>query len=241
MVSRDVPTPADMANMDMIAAALDPNAIRRAIWQYGFGLDFPGGKCPPIPMRAGKEAWKLDLKAADSVSLGLAWIQIGEKETARMRLFLLKQAEETKKEDKMPFINPTKSMDPGIYPAKIATIEEVEGTYEGKKTHSLLFTFAILDQAGGPTEEEMRGYCGYAWSKGSRLYEWAPIIMGKRLDVSQPFDYDRLLNRKVDIGVEMNKAGTWPQIVAVYGYQTMSKAKPETDDDDDEAKAEAPF
>lgn len=236
MESRDVPTPADMANMDMIAAVLDPNAIRRALWQYGFGLDFPGGKCPPIPMRAGKEAWKLDLKAADPLSLGLAWIQIQEKETTRMRLFLLQQAEEAKKEDKMPFINPTKSLDVGIYPAKISEIEEVEGTYEGKATKSLLFTFTVLDQAGAPTEDEIRGYTGYSWGAKSKLYDWAPVILGKRLDPAQPFDYDRLRNRKCDIGVENNAAGTNTKVAKIYGYQTMSKQAAETDED-----ADAPF
>lgn len=238
MESRDVPTSADMANMDMIAAVLDPNAIRRAIWQYGFGLDFPGGKCPPIPMRAGREAWKLDLTKADPVSLGLAWIQIQETETARMRLFLLQQAEEAKKEDKMPFINPTKSLDVGIYPAKITSIEVVDGNYEGKATKSLLFTFAILDEKGVETEDEIRGYCGWAWGGMAKLYKWAPIILNRKLDGTVPFDYDRLLNRKLDIGVESNKAGTSTKVAEVYSYQTMSKVKPESDDD---AEADAPF
>ena len=136
----------------------------------------------------------------------------------------------------MAVLQPTKSLDAGVYPAIITTIEEVTSTFDGKETQQLKVQFVVLNDDLQKTTGEIRGYCSAKWGNKCKLADWAKVILGKKCpSTDQPFDYDMLLNRKCDIQVDevMNKTGNLvSKITKLYPFKSMSNRPVEVDEDD---------
>ena len=236
-------------------AQSDPDGARTALLAYGAEIGYPNGRLGMVFFELmGKESWERTLGLAHPAMLGLAWGALDEgrvpkswreldptlapggvTETERAP----KSAQNEKGNENVAVLQPTKSLEAGIYPAVITSIEEVTSTFDGKETQQLKIQFVVLNEDLQKTTEEIRGYTSAKWGNKCKLADWAKSILGKKCPgTDQPFDYDLLLNRKSDIQVEdvLNKTGNLvAKITKVYPFKSMSARFIEEENEEEEA------
>jgi hypothetical protein len=220
------------------SAISDPEGVRRALWRYGEQAGWPAGSISPIPCGEGIDAWRHALVAYPPVWLGQAWERIERQQRTAVKY---KRPEggmpqsQVKGPNDMPVIQPSTGgsmLDPGFYRATISEIVEKESTFDGKVTQQFQFQFVVLDGDSEKTDLEIRGWCSQKWHEKAKLYEWSKAILGRKCPAAtDPFDTDKLLNKKVDIEVVPNPKPDRPdatKIAKLYPFGSMTK---EEDDD----------
>ena len=223
--------------MDTIAsqAIADPNGVRRALWDYGAIIGYPAGKLGMLYLeRSGKPEWLQKLLTTHPALLGLAWqaatdgrVPDGWDDTIA--------PESAEKGKEMPVLQPSVSLEPGVYGAVVSSIEEIMSKFEDREVPQLQFQFVVLDADMKRTDQEIRGFTSAKWGNRCKLTEWAKIILGKKCPgPNEPFDTDMLLNRKCDIVVEevqTRAGGTRSAITSLYPYKTVSARQEEAEEE----------
>jgi hypothetical protein len=100
-------------------------------------------------------------------------------------------------------------LDTGIYRARVNSIEADEGQFGPQ----VKFEFEILDEPYA--DRTLVGWCSAKFSVRTKLFKWTRGILGRRIQVDERFDSDKLVGRecrlsvtikiRADDGTEFNK------------------------------------
>ena len=223
-------------------AQLDPAGARLALLDYGALVGYPSGRLGMLFFaHEGKETWTQTLSQAHPAILGLGWAALEDGRVPRHwnDETAAKSAEKEKGKENMPVLDPTKTLEPGAYPAIVTEVEQVTSKFEDREVEQIRLQFVVLDDNLQKTDEEIRGYCSAKWGNRCKLTEWAKNILGKKCPSStDPFDTDLLKNRKCDILVEevKTKQGMLTsKVTGVYPFKTVSTRVREEDEEDETA------
>lgn len=218
------------------SALADPDGARRALYDYGLGINFPPGGMPPVPVNRGEESWLIALTNANPLWLGQAWERVVAKSNQKAAVRYTKMGQRAREEEEDMIIQPSavgSVVEPGIYRATITEIVPTVSTYEGKQTPQLQFQFVFLDGDGAQTDQEFRGWTSQKWHEKSKLYAWSKVLLGRKCPTpTDPVDVDRLVGKKCDLEIVAYKKQNGDpgvKIDQLYPFASMTK------DEDEEA------
>lgn len=194
------------------AAVCDPEGARTALLTWAETRGWPR-MIGPFAIEGDESVWRDAVALADGVALGLAWAALEAWESAERS---------HGREETMSVLKWTepKIVPPGIYPAQVAEVREVEGEFGTQ----VRIRFVILTPDGQRTEDMVDGYCKAVWGPRSKLFEWATEILRGKVQPGEDFDTDRLLGKRCDIRVDRKetKSGFRSVVTKVYPYRTAS-------------------
>jgi hypothetical protein len=87
-----------------------------------------------------------------------------------------------------------KVIDEGVYAARIASAEPVEGQYG----QQIKFSFDVLD---ADEETSLLGWASAKLTPKTKLFEWAKAAMGDQFEPGQDLNIDDFVGRKVQLVV----------------------------------------
>ncbi len=227
----------EVGTRSITAAIKDPQGARRAIWEYGKLTNWPDLSLSGLILKGGEKGWIPALRDAQPLALGTAWDIIegyeqNEEKKRTTKTPTYNAAHQTEKDNEpMPVLQWTEStgVDAGDYSAVITDIEDEDGQFGPQ----VRLQFVILDDDGDQTKDQIRGWASQKWGPKTKLYDWARAVLGKKCPgPGQPFDTDKLINRKCDIRVEEKAGPQGPRsfIAGVFPFGTINR--PEVDDDE---------
>ena len=115
--------------------------------------------------------------------------------------------------------------EPGMYPATITNIEEVDNPFEDDKTQ-LEFTFEVDDCFNeDDTPATRRAWANPVWNSKSKLWGWAAAILGAEPAAGEPFRTSTLVGQKCRIVLNTGKKQDGTSIVKLTDVLGPEKPK----------------
>jgi hypothetical protein len=114
-------------------------------------------------------------------------------------------------------------IDPGIYRARLAKIEDAVSEEYGPQ---LKFFFKVLDADGDETQQEILGWASQKFHPRSKLFAWAKAMLRSKCPTPpDDIDTDVLIGKRADVEVVAYKkqdGSDGTKIGALFPYATMT-------------------